>query len=80
MISTEHCQRRGKQLGLVLYGFCERKKNQGVRTSGTIETESTISKSGFTRQKAQELKQKWTEERMYGQLLREMEKVDKDKS
>ena len=67
-------------MGLYVKNSAE-KLIQGIRTSGKIETEGTISKSEFKRQNAQELKQKWTEKRMYGQFIREMpEKVDKDKT
>ena len=35
----------------------------------------------FKKQKAKELKEKWNEKRMHGQLIREMmEKVDKEKT
>ena len=81
LISIEHCVRgEENSLGLYVKNSAE-KLIQGIRTSGTIETEGTISKSEFKRQNAQELKQKWTEKRMYGQFIREMpEKVDKDKT
>ena len=81
LISIEHCV-RGEENSLGLYVMnSEEKLIQGIRTSGTIETEGTISKSEFKRQHTQELKQKWTEKRMYGQFIREIpEKVDKDKT
>ena len=81
LISIEHCVRgEENSLGLYVKNSAE-KLIQGIRTSGTIETEGTISKSEFKRQNAQELKKKWTEKRMYGQFIREMpEKVDKDKT
>ena len=54
---------------------------KGVCVSGTIETEGIMNKMDFKRQRTQELKQKWTEKRMYGQFLRGMpEKVDKSKT
>ena len=53
----------------------------GVCASGTIETDGIMNKMDFKRQRTQELEQKWTEKRMYGQFLREMpEKVDKNKT
>ena len=81
LISIEHCV-RGEENSLGLYVMNSAEKLiQGIRTSGTIETEGTISKSEFKRHNAQELKQKWTEKRMYGQFIRETpEKVDKDKT
>ena len=81
LISIEHCV-RGEENSLGLYVMnSEEKLIQGIRTSGTIETEGTISKSEFKRQHVQELKQKWTEKRMYGKFIREMpEKVHKDKT
>ena len=81
LISIEHCVRgEENSLGLYVKNSAE-KLIQGIRTSGTIETEGTTSKSEFKGQNAQELKQKWTEKRMYGQFIREMpEKVDNDKT
>ena len=81
LISIEHCV-RGEENSLSLYVMNSAEKLiQGVRASGTIETKGIVSKCEFKRHKAQELKQKWTEKRMYGQFIREMpEKVDKDKT
>ncbi len=81
LIGIEHCV-RGEENSLGLYVLNSAEKLiQGVCTSGTIETESTISKSEFKRKKAQKLKDKWKGKRMYGQFIREMpEKVDKDKT
>ena len=81
LISIENCV-RGEENSSGLYVMNSAEKLiQGIRTSGTIETEGTISKSEFRRHNAQKLKQKWTEKRMYGQFIREMpEKVDKDKT
>ena len=41
----------------------------------------TITSVEFKKQKAKELKEKWSEKRMYGQFIRETtEKVDKEKT
>ena len=54
---------------------------KGVCASETIKTEGIMNKMDFKRQRTQELKQKWTEKRMYGQFVREMpETVDKNKT
>ena len=81
LISIEHCV-RGEENSLRLYVMNSAEKLiQWIRTSGTIETEGTISRSEFRRHNAQKLKQKWTEKRMYGQFIRERpKKVDKDKT
>ena len=47
----------------------------------TINTTETITSAEFKKQREKELKEKWSEKRMHGQLIREMtEKVDKEKS
>ena len=47
----------------------------------TINTRETITSVEFKKQKAKELKEKWSEKRMHGQFIREtMEKVDKEKT
>ena len=52
---------------------------RGVLVAETINTRETITSVEFKRQKAKELKEKWSEKQMHGQLIRETtEKVDKE--
>ena len=54
---------------------------QGVKMAGTIETEGTVAKEEFKRQRQNELKQRWTEKVMYGQFHRETDPlVDKEQN
>ena len=54
---------------------------RGVSAAETINTEDVLTSGEFKNQRAQELKQNWTEKKMYGQFVREMpENVDKDKT
>ena len=81
LISIEHCVRAEENsLGFYVLNSTEM-LIKGVCASETIETEGIMNKMDFKRQRTQELKQKWTEKRMYGQFVREMpEKVDKNKT
>ena len=52
-----------------------------IRRVFIINTRETITSVEFKKQKAKELKEKWSEKRMHGQFIREMtEKVDKKKT
>ena len=54
---------------------------RGVSAAETIKTRETITSVEFKKQKAKELKEKWSEKRMHGQFIRETtEKVDKEKT
>ena len=53
------------RLGLYVKNSAE-KLIEGVRMTGTIETEGTISKSNFKQQKQHECKQKWLGKKIYG--------------
>ena len=54
---------------------------RGVLTAEAINTKETLTSAEFKKQKAKELKGKWSEKQMYGQFIREMmEKVDKEKT
>ena len=54
---------------------------RGVSAAETINTRETILSVQFIKQKAKELKEKWSEKRMHRQFITEtMEKVDKDKT
>ena len=72
LISIEYCAREEENaLGLYVMNSAE-KLIQGVRTLVTIEAESTINKSEIKRQKAQELKQKRTEKKMYDLCMKDV--------
>ena len=61
--------------------YVKRKKGGGVAAAGTINTEDVVRSEEFKRQKAQELKQSWSEKKMHGQFIRELpEEVDKDRT
>ena len=80
MISVEQCIReRENSLG---FYFANSEENliRGVSAAETINTRETITIVEFKKQKAKELKEKWSEKQMHGQFIRETEeKVDKEK-
>ena len=54
---------------------------RGVSAAETINTRETVTSVEFKKQRARELKEKWSEKRMHGQFIRETtEKVDKEKT
>ena len=54
---------------------------RGVSAAETINTTETIGRVEFKKQKAKEIKEKWSEKRMHGQFIRETtEKVHKKKT
>ena len=54
---------------------------RGLSAAETINARETILTAEFKKQKAKELKEKWSEKRMHGQFIRETtEKVDKEKT
>ena len=54
---------------------------KGVYAAETINTEDTVSSGEFKKKIGQERNQNWTEKKMYGQFVREMqENVDKNKT
>ena len=73
---------RGEENSLGFYVFnSEETLIKGVRACETIDTEGTINSNDFKKQKSQELKDKWSEKRMYGQFIRNRpEEVDGEKS
>ena len=73
---------RGEENSLGFYAFTsEETLIKGVRACETIDTEGTINSNDFKKQKSQELKDKWSEKRMYGQFIRNRpEEVDREKS
>ena len=59
----------------------EEKLIKGVSAAETINTRDTITSEEFKKQKAKELKEKWSEKRMHGKFITETtEKVDKEKT
>ena len=79
-ISVEQCIREEENsLGFYVANLDEN-LIRGVLGAETINTRETITSIEFNKQKAKELKEKWSEKRMHGQLIREtMEKVDQEK-
>jgi len=64
----KHCVRgEENSLGFYVKNSAE-KLIEGVCMTGTTETEETISKSGFKKQKLHELKQKWLGKRYMDSL------------
>ena len=52
---------------------------RGVSAPETINMRETITREKFKKQKAKELKGKWSEKQIHGELIRETtEKVDKE--
>ena len=74
----EQCIRE-EQKSLGFY-FANSEENliRGVSVAETINTRETIKSVQFKKQKAKEVKEKWSEKRMHGQFIKKMtEKVDK---
>lgn len=80
-MSVEHCVRE-EENSLVFYVVnSEENLIRGVSAAKTINTEDILTSGEFKKQIAQELKQNWSEKKMYGQFVREMpENVDRDKT
>ena len=81
LISVERCIREKENS----FGFyvtnSEENLIRGVSTAETINTRETITSVEFKKQREKELKEKWSEKRMHGQLIRKTtEKVDKEKT
>ena len=54
---------------------------RGVSVAEAINTKETVSSVEFNKQKAKELKEKWSKKRMHGQFIRETtEKVNKEET
>ena len=80
LISVKRCIREENNLGFYV-ADSEENLFSGVSAAETINTRETITSVEFKKQKAKELKEKWSERRMDGQFIREMtEKVDKEKT
>ena len=81
LMSVEGCV-RGEENSLGFYiTSSEEKLIRGVAAAGIINTEDVVRSDDFKKQKAQELKQSWSEKKMHGQFIRELpEEVDKDQT
>ena len=81
LISVERCIAKEKNsLGFYVSNS---KENliRGISPAEKINTRETITSVEFRKQKAKELKEKWSEKRIHEQFIREtMEKVDKEKT
>ena len=79
MISLEQCIREENSLGFYVANL-EENFIGGVLTAEASNTKESITSAEFKKQKAKELKEKWSEKQMHRQFIREMiEKVDKEK-
>ena len=81
LISVERCIREEKNnLGFHVANS-EENLIRGISAAETINMRETITSVEFKKQKAKELKEKWSEKRMHKQFIREtMEKTDKEKT
>ena len=81
LMSVEHCVREEENsLGFYVVNS-EENLIRGVSAAETINTEDVLTSGEFKNQRAEELKQNWTEKKMYGQFVSEMpENVDNDKT
>ena len=81
LISVERCIREEENSLGFYVANSEENLIRGVSAAETINTRETITSVEFKKQKAKELKEKWSEKRTHGQLIRETtEKIDKEKS
>ena len=81
LMSVEHCVRvEENSLGFYVINS-EENLIRGVSAAKTINTEDILTSGEFKKHIAQELKQNWSDKKMYGQFVREMpENVDRDKT
>ena len=80
MISVERCIREEENSFGFYIANLEENLIRGVSAAETINTRGTITSAEFKKQKAKELKEKWSEKRMHGQFIRETtKKVDQEK-
>ena len=80
LMSVERCIREEENSLGFYVANSEENLLRGVSTAETINTRETITSVEFKKQKEKELKEKWSEKRIHGQLIRETtEKVDKEK-
>ena len=81
LMSVEHCVRvEENSLGFYVINS-EENLIRGVSAAKTINTEDILTSGEFKKHIAQELKQNWSDKKMYGQFVREMpENVDRNKT
>ena len=80
LISVEKCIREEENSFVFYVANWEGNLIRGVSVAETINTRETITSVEFQKQKAKELKEKWSEKRMHGQFIRETtENFDKEK-
>ena len=81
LISVKQCIREEENSLGFYVANSEENLIRVVSAAETINTRETITSVEFKKQKAKELKEKWSEKRMHGQFIREItEKVDKEKT
>ena len=81
LISVEQCIREEENSLGFYVANSEENLIRVVSAAETINTRETITSVEFKKQKAKELKEKWSEKRMHGKFIRETtEKVVKEKT
>ena len=81
MIRVEQCIKKEENGSAFYVANSKEKLIRGVWAAETFNTTETISHAEFKKQKAKELKEKWSEKQMHGQFIREKtEKVDIEKT
>ena len=81
LISVEQCIREEENSLGFYVANSEENLIRVVSAAETINTRETITSVEFKKQKAKELKEKWSEKRMHEHFIREtMEKADKEKT
>ena len=80
-ISVEQCIREEENSLGFYVANSEENLIRGVSAAETVNTRKTVTSVEFKKQEAKELKEKWSEKRVYRQFIRETkEKVDKEKT
>ena len=81
LISVEQCIREEENSSEFYVANLKENLIRGISAAETINKRETISTAEFKKQKAKELKEKWSKKRMHGQFIRETtEKVDEEKT
>ena len=81
LISVERCIREEENSLGFYVANSEENLIREISTAETINAKETITSVEFKKQREKEQKEKWTENRMHGQFIRETtEKVDKEKT
>ena len=81
LISVKQCIREEENSLGFYVANSEENLIRGVSAAETINTRETISSVEFKKQKAKELKEKWSEKRMHGQfIMKTTEKVDEEET